>query len=187
MLAFGQDEEATVIDDQAEAAGVLARGPTEPLLTGREMQSRGAEREPGDPLAVEFGDVTERLPGQAGAGQVVTIFPELIEGRAFLVADEARGDTRQKVGFGTGRWLGRGHSIAAGAMEVPSFLTLPQPCPHAPRSDEIALGGAFGGDALALDEQDGLIGLIRFIAVLRAVAFDEHAGRIMREAEAEAR
>ena len=37
-----------------------------------------------------------------------------------------------------------------------------------------AAGRAFGGDAFALDEEDGLVG---FAAVLGAIAFDEHAGR----------
>ena len=49
------------------------------------------------------------------------------------------------------------------------------------RASSGATRGALGGDALALDEQDGLI---RFIAALCAVAFDERAGRSLREAEA---
>ena len=42
-LALGQDEEAAVIDDQAEAAGALARGPAEPGFAGLEMEGGGAE------------------------------------------------------------------------------------------------------------------------------------------------
>jgi hypothetical protein len=42
------------------------------------------------------------------------------------------------------------------------------------RAGSGATGRAFGGDTLALDKQDGLIG---FIAMPGSVAFDEHAGR----------
>ena len=41
--------------------------------------------------------------------------------------------------------------------------------------------GALGGDALALDEQDELIG---FVVVLGPIAFDEHAGRSLRQSAA---
>ena len=44
-----------------------------------------------------------------------------------------------------------------------------------------ATRGALGGDALALDQQDGPIG---FVVVLRPIAFDEHAGRSLRESAA---
>ena len=44
-----------------------------------------------------------------------------------------------------------------------------------------ATRGALGGDALALDQQDGPIG---FVVVLGLIAFDEHAGRSLRESAA---
>jgi hypothetical protein len=91
--ACGQDQEAAVVDNPTEAAGPLARTPTDPVLAALEMEGGGAEREQGDPLAVEFGDVAEGLAGQAGIGQIVLCFQGAVEGRAFVVADEAEGDS----------------------------------------------------------------------------------------------
>jgi hypothetical protein len=108
-LAWGQDQEAAVLDNPTEAAGPRARGPAEPMFAALEMEGGGAEREQGDPLAVEFGDVAEGLAGQAGAGQIVLFFQGAVEGRAFVVADEAEG-TR----FKTSRSLnGGGVGLAA--------------------------------------------------------------------------
>ena len=138
-LPFGQDQEAAVVDDQAEAAGALARSPAQPGFAGLEMEGGGAEGEPGDPLAVELGDVAKGLAGPASAGQVVLGFEAAVELAAVCVAHPTRGDARQDVSFAARRGLRHGHGVAAGAAEVPSWLTPPRPRPHSPRSDEIAL------------------------------------------------
>jgi hypothetical protein len=44
-----------------------------------------------------------------------------------------------------------------------------------------ATGRTFGGDALTLDQEDGLVG---FALVLGAIAFDEHAAASVAEAGA---
>jgi len=97
--AFGQDEEAAVVDDKEPAAGVLARRPPQPALAALEMEGGGAEGEQGDPLAVEFGDVAQRLAGEAGIGQVMLVCERLVKHGALVGAEQAEGDARQNISF----------------------------------------------------------------------------------------
>ena len=126
-LAFGQDEEATVIDDEEPAAGALAGRPAQPVLPALEMEGGGAEGEQGDPLAVEFGDIAEGLAGQAGAGQIVLLFEGAVEGLVFVLAEQTHGHAPQQVGFAE---LGRHRHAAVvedGRGDVHSFLTRARP------------------------------------------------------------
>ena len=122
-LAFGQDQEAAVVDDQAEAAGALARTPTDPLLAALEMEGGGTEAEQRDPLTVEFGDVAEGLAGQASVGQIMLLFQGAVEGLALVVPDEAKGYSFQDVRFVELRRHRHGHVVNRGAVKVPSFRT----------------------------------------------------------------
>ena len=73
--AFGQDQEAAVVDDEGEAAGALAVAPADRSFTGLQMEAGGAEGDEGEPLAVEFGDMAQRLAGEDGVVRIV-LFPE---------------------------------------------------------------------------------------------------------------
>ena len=102
--AFGQDEEAAVVDDEEQAAGALTGRPTNPPLAEFEVEGSGAEGEQGDTLAVEFGDVAEGLASEAGAGQIVLVFQEAIELGALVLAEQAHGDAFQNLGFAGCQW-----------------------------------------------------------------------------------
>ena len=71
---------------------MLARRPAPPALASLELESGGAKGEQSDPLAIEFGDVAERLTGEAGAGKIMFGLERRIEGVALVVAEQADGD-----------------------------------------------------------------------------------------------
>ena len=101
----------------------MARTPTNPVLAALEMEGGGAEGEPGDPLAVELGDVAEGLAGQAGIGQIMLSFQRTVEDFAFVVADEAEGDSFQNGGFADRVRHRHTRVVRRGAARVQSFRT----------------------------------------------------------------
>jgi hypothetical protein len=68
-LAFRQDEEAAVVDDQR------------------------------DPLTVQFGHITQRLAGRNAVVQTVLLLEETIKLRPFVLTEPADTDTTQDLGF----------------------------------------------------------------------------------------
>jgi hypothetical protein len=62
---------------------------------------RGAtESEKGNPLAIEFGHITEAGAAQSSTMQIMLPFQKVIESRPFLLPDQANGDSSERVGFG---------------------------------------------------------------------------------------
>ena len=91
-LAFYEQEEAAVVADESEAAGLLARTPSDPLLAAFELRGRAAECEQRHPLAVHFGDVAQVAPADARAFEVMAGFKQVVEPLALGSLEQAQSD-----------------------------------------------------------------------------------------------
>jgi hypothetical protein len=96
-LAFHEQEEAAVVSDESEAAGLLARTPADPFFPAFEFGGRAAEGEQGDPLAVDFGDVAQVASADAGTFQVMTAFEQVVEALTLGFLEQARMDSVEIV------------------------------------------------------------------------------------------
>jgi hypothetical protein len=119
----GQDEEAAVVDDQAQATGALARTPTQPRFARLEMECGGAESNEGDPLAVEFGHVTQRLARQHGRVQIMFFLQQPVKGGPLVLRQQPEADPRQEFSFVGNRCVNHAPMLPQGRAKVQSFFS----------------------------------------------------------------
>src|SRR5207249_391618 len=98
-----------------------------PELAEFEVEGGGAEGEQGDPLAVEFGNVTEGLAREAGAGQIMLVLQETVELGALLVLEQAHGNAFQNFGFARCQWRWHATVVETRRPVVQSILIPPAP------------------------------------------------------------
>lgn len=126
-LALGQDEEAAVVDDHGQAPGALAGTPAEPRFPRLEMERGGAESNQGDPLAVKFGHIAQRLAGQHGLVQVMLLLQQAIKLRLLGLVEQPDRDALQEIGFMANGCVNHAATFAKGRSKVQSFFIPPKP------------------------------------------------------------
>ena len=138
-LALGQDEEAAVVDDQAQTARALTRTPAKPRFARLEMKRCGAESDEGNPLTVELGHVAQRLAQQQGLMQIMFFLEQPVKLGPLVNEEQADADAFEEIGFRTkgcknqcGQGCGR-----EGRSSVISHV--PHPCLHSVPVGESAL------------------------------------------------
>src|ERR1700728_4429800 len=83
-MPVGQDEKASVVDDQLQAAIALAKVPTDPIVTHGALEGRGGKAQQRYPFFPPGGNVPERLADLRQSSQVVVLSHEFLV--ALLVA-----------------------------------------------------------------------------------------------------
>ena len=86
-MALGQDEEARVVDQQAQTAAALFVVPADPLIAGAQVTGRSGPGQQRQPAPAMSGDVTQRLADQRGGMQIVMLGEQRVEAGAFTGAD----------------------------------------------------------------------------------------------------
>jgi len=102
LVAVGEDQEAGVVHDHAEATGALAGGPADPLVACLDVEGGTGEEEDGDGLAVELGDVAQGRSGNLGLVEVVVVLQAPVELGPLIRPDQTHLHALEQIGLRRG-------------------------------------------------------------------------------------
>jgi hypothetical protein len=99
LMTLGKEKKSAVVDDEVQPSGALSLRPLDPVLPGLDVESRVAESQDGDPLAIELGDITQMPPSNLVTVEIMLLPEKAIEPIHFLRKHKPDPDSFEDILF----------------------------------------------------------------------------------------